>query len=34
MNELEVPGGATSNPVIAHNVLYFVSRDGDLHAFR
>ena len=34
MNELEVPGGATSNPVIANNVLYFVSRDGDLHAFR
>ena len=33
-NELEVPGGATSNPVIANNVLYFVSRDGDLHAFR
>jgi outer membrane protein assembly factor BamB len=34
INEVEVPGGATSNPVIANNVLYFVSRDGDLHAFR
>ncbi len=34
INELVVPGGATSNPVIANNVLYFVSRDGDLHAFR
>jgi outer membrane protein assembly factor BamB len=34
ISESEIPGGATSNPVIANNVLYFVSRKGDLHAFR
>ena len=34
ISELKVPGGATSKPVIANNTLYFVSRDGDLHAFR
>ena len=34
IDDVRVPSGATSNPVIADNVLYFVSRDGDLHAFR
>ena len=34
ISKIEIPGGATSNPVIANNVLYFVSRKGDLHAFR
>ena len=34
ISQTEIPGGATSNPVIANNVLYFVSRNGDLHAFR
>ena len=34
ISEIEIPGGATSNPVIANNVLYVVSRKGDLHAFR
>ena len=34
LDDVTVPSGATSNPVIADNVLYFVSRDGDLHAFR
>jgi outer membrane protein assembly factor BamB len=34
ISETEIPSGATSNPVIANNVLYFVSREGDLHAFR
>ena len=34
IDDVTVPSCATSNPVIAVNVLYFVSRDGDLHAFR
>ena len=34
IDDVTVPSGATSNPVIADNILYFVSRDGDLHAFR
>ena len=34
IDDVTVPSGATSNPVIADNVLYFVSQDGDLHAFR
>ena len=34
IDDVTVPSGATSNPVIADNVLYFVSRDGDLHANR
>ena len=34
LDDVTVPSGATSNPVIADNILYFVSRDGDLHAFR
>ncbi|SFR41986.1 Outer membrane protein assembly factor BamB, contains PQQ-like beta-propeller repeat [Yoonia tamlensis] len=31
---LEFPGGAASAPVIAGQVLYVVSKDGKLHAFR
>jgi outer membrane protein assembly factor BamB len=31
---LSVPGGATTNPVVADGTLYLVSRDGRLHAFR
>lgn len=29
-----IPGGATSNPVVANGTLYIVSARGDLHAFR
>ncbi|MGX9353843.1 outer membrane protein assembly factor BamB family protein [Roseobacteraceae bacterium S113] len=28
-----LPGGATTNPVVVDNVLYVVSRSGQLHAF-
>lgn len=31
---VSVPGGATSNPVVAGRTLYLVSTDGKLHAFR
>ncbi|WP_298842666.1 PQQ-binding-like beta-propeller repeat protein [uncultured Roseobacter sp.] len=31
---VEIPGGATSAPVVAGNVLYVVSTKGELHAFR
>ncbi|MFD0857458.1 PQQ-like beta-propeller repeat protein [Roseovarius aquimarinus] len=31
---VEVPGGATSNPVVAGGVLYVVGTNGQLHAFR
>ncbi|WP_235857864.1 PQQ-like beta-propeller repeat protein [Marimonas lutisalis] len=30
----EIPGGATSNPVFAGGVMYVVSRNGELYAFR
>ena len=31
---IEIPGGATSDPVVAGGVLYVVSSKGQLHAFR
>lgn len=31
---VELPGGATTNPVVAGGTLYVVSRKGELHAFR
>lgn len=31
---IEIPGGATSNPVVAGRTLYVVSTNGQLHAFR
>ena len=31
---VEVPGGATTNPVVAGRTLYVVSTKGQLHAFR
>ncbi len=31
---VEVPGGATTNPVVAGGVLYVVGTNGQLHAFR
>jgi outer membrane protein assembly factor BamB len=31
---VEVPGGATTNPVVAGRTLYVVSRKGVLHALR
>lgn len=34
LSAVEVPGGATSNPVVAGNTLYVVSRKGVLHAIR
>lgn len=32
--ESEIPGGASTHPVVAGGVLYLVSGDGQLHAFR
>ncbi|GAA6158394.1 PQQ-like beta-propeller repeat protein [Ruegeria sp. HU-ET01832] len=34
LNRVEVPGGATTAPVVAGQTLYVVSTKGDLHAFR
>ncbi len=34
VNRVEVPGGATTAPVVAGQTLYVVSTKGDLHAFR
>jgi outer membrane protein assembly factor BamB len=30
----EIPGGASTNPVIVDQTLYIVSQNGQLHAFR
>ena len=34
VSSVELPDGATSNPVVAGRTLYVVTRDGQLHAFR
>jgi outer membrane protein assembly factor BamB len=34
VNTVEVPGGATTGPVVANRTLYVVSRTGQLHAYR
>lgn len=34
LGSFEVPGGAASNPVVAGQTLYVVSKTGQLHAFR
>ncbi|MEP5154850.1 PQQ-binding-like beta-propeller repeat protein [Planktotalea sp.] len=34
LSAVEVPGGATTNPVVAGNTLYVVSSNGTLHAIR
>lgn len=34
LSAVEIPGGATTNPVIVGGVLYVVSTKGKLHAFR
>ena len=34
VHRVEVPGGATTAPVVAGQTLYVVSTKGDLHAFR
>lgn len=34
MGSFEIPGGAASNPVVAGQTLYVVSKTGQLHAFR
>lgn len=34
VSTIEVPGGATTAPVVANRTLYLVSRDGQLHAYR
>ncbi|WP_170325337.1 outer membrane protein assembly factor BamB family protein [Ruegeria arenilitoris] len=34
VNRVEVPGGATTAPVVAGQTLYVVSTKGELHAFR
>ena len=31
---LDIPGGATTIPVVADETLYVVSKTGKLHAFR
>jgi len=33
-NTVEIPGGASTNPVVAGRTLYVVSTKGQLHAFR
>jgi outer membrane protein assembly factor BamB len=34
IHSAEIPGGASSNPVVAGGVLYVVGGKGQLHAFR
>ncbi len=34
LSTAEIPGGATSNPVVAGGTLYVVGAKGELHAFR
>lgn len=34
VSSIEIPGGATTNPVVAGGVLYVVSTKGQLHAYR
>lgn len=34
LQEIEIPGGATTRPVVAGGTLYVVSRKGVLHAYR
>ena len=34
ISTVDIPGGATTNPVVANGVLYVVSTKGQLHAFR
>ena len=34
LGSLEIPGGAATNPVVAGQTLYVVSKTGQLHAFR
>lgn len=34
VGSIEIPGGAASNPVVAGQTLYVVSKTGQLHAFR
>lgn len=32
--EVQIPGGAAANPIVVGNVLYVVSANGQIHAFR
>jgi outer membrane protein assembly factor BamB len=34
IGSVDVPGGATTAPVVAGGTLYVVSGEGQLHAFR
>ena len=34
LDAIKIPGGATTSPVVADGVLYVVSKNGKLHAFR
>jgi hypothetical protein len=34
VQEIAIPGGATTRPVVANGTLYVVSRKGVLHAYR
>ena len=34
LDAIKIPGGATTSPVVANGVLYVVSKNGKLHAFR
>ena len=34
LQKIEIPGGATTNPVVVDRILYVVSKTGELHAYR
>lgn len=34
ISEVEIPRGATTNPIVVNGTLYVVATDGQLHAFR
>lgn len=34
LHEAQIPGGAASNPIVVGGVLYVVSENGQIHAFR
>lgn len=34
LDAVKIPGGATTSPIVADGVLYVVSKNGKLHAFR
>ncbi|MFD1912343.1 PQQ-binding-like beta-propeller repeat protein [Halodurantibacterium flavum] len=34
LSQVEIPGGAAANPIVAGSTMYVVGRNGQLHAFR